>query len=114
MKLIGVVRPSSVRRRRVISQIYYTTGSLIKAKVDPMLKRANYEKQLVMLEDALSVADMYVNKYLPDVDGDEDYEPSKTISKLETPYFLSPVSFFIRRRQYGTFVSASCRAFVPK
>lgn len=37
-----------------------------------MLKRADSVKQLTMLDDALSVADKYVDKYLPDKDPGED------------------------------------------
>lgn len=44
-----------------------------------MLKRADSVKQLTMLDDALSVADKYVDKYLPDKDPGEDVadKPSK-------------------------------------
>lgn len=48
--------------------MYYT----VKAKVEPVLKRADSVKQLSMLDDALSVADKYVDKYLPDKDPAED------------------------------------------
>lgn len=44
----------------------------MKAQVEPVLKRADSVKQLVMLDDALSVADKYVDKYLPDKDPAED------------------------------------------
>lgn len=44
-----------------------------------MLKRADSVKQLTMLDDALSVADKYMDKYLPDKDPGEDVadKPSK-------------------------------------
>lgn len=63
----------------VISQIYFTTKTYVKAKVEPVLKRADSVKQLTMLDDALSVADKYVDKYLPDKDPSEDVadKPSK-------------------------------------
>jgi len=63
----------------VVSQIYFTTKTFVKAKVEPVLKRADSVKQLTMLDDALSVADKYVDKYLPDKDPSEDDKPSKRI-----------------------------------
>lgn len=44
-----------------------------------MLKRADSVKQLTMLDDALNMADKYVDKYLPDKDPGEDVtdKPSK-------------------------------------
>ncbi|XP_060880920.1 lipid storage droplets surface-binding protein 1 isoform X2 [Metopolophium dirhodum] len=53
-------------------EIYFTTKTFVKAKVEPVLKRADSVKQLSMLDDALSVADKYVDKYLPDKDPGED------------------------------------------
>lgn len=53
-------------------EIYFTTKTFVKAKVEPVLKRADSLKQLSMLDDALSVADKYVDKYLPDKDPGED------------------------------------------
>lgn len=48
--------------------------------MEPVLKRADSAKQFVMLDDALKVADKYVDKYLPDKDPpNEDEKPSKQI-----------------------------------
>lgn len=68
---------------RRFPQIYITTKTFVKAKVEPVLKRADSVKQLTMLDDALSVADKYVDKYLPDKDPSEDDKPSKQIWKYD-------------------------------
>ncbi|KAE9527567.1 hypothetical protein AGLY_012847 [Aphis glycines] len=68
-------------------EIYFTTKTYVKAKVEPVLKRADSVKQLTMLDDALSVADKYVDKYLPDKDPGEDVADK-------------PIPIYIQFRQY--------------
>lgn len=68
-----------------------------------MLKRADSVKQLTMLDDALSVAEKYVDKYLPDKDPGEDVadKPSKDFFYLKMYYKRSP----------GDLVFDQCSAF---
>ncbi|XP_015375606.1 PREDICTED: lipid storage droplets surface-binding protein 1 [Diuraphis noxia] len=81
-------------------EIYFTTKTFVKAKVEPVLKRADSVKQLTMLDDALSVADKYVDKYLPDKDPGEDVadkpstEPSSQAVKT-----IRHVNHFSRKLQ---------------
>ncbi|CAI6369042.1 unnamed protein product [Macrosiphum euphorbiae] len=81
-------------------EIYFTTKTFVKAKVEPVLKRADSVKQLSMLDDALSVADKYVDKYLPDKDPGEDVadkpstEPSSQAVKT-----IRHVNHFSRKLQ---------------
>lgn len=81
-------------------EIYFTTKTYVKAKVEPVLKRADSVKQLTMLDDALSVADKYVDKYLPDKDPGEDVpdkpstEPSSQAVKT-----IRHVNHFSRKLQ---------------
>ncbi|XP_025209070.1 lipid storage droplets surface-binding protein 1 isoform X2 [Melanaphis sacchari] len=81
-------------------EIYFTTKTFVKAKVEPVLNRADSVKQLTMLDDALSVADKYVDKYLPDKDPGEDVadkpstEPSSQAVKT-----IRHVNHFSRKLQ---------------
>lgn len=81
-------------------EIYFSTKTFVKAKVEPVLKRADSVKQLTMLDDALSVADKYVDKYLPDKDPGEDVadkpstEPSSQAVKT-----IRHVNHFSRKLQ---------------
>lgn len=73
MKFCNCLRPS------IVLQIYFTTKTYIKDKVEPVLKRADSVTHLALLDNALSMADQYVDKYLPDKDASEDVadKPSK-------------------------------------
>ncbi|KAL4149603.1 hypothetical protein QTP88_003509 [Uroleucon formosanum] len=81
-------------------EIYFTTKTFVKTKVEPVLKRADSVKQLTMLDDALSVAEKYVDKYLPDKDPGEDVadkpstEPSSQAVKT-----IRHVNHFSRKLQ---------------
>lgn len=77
-------------------EMYYT----VKAKVEPVLKRADSVKQLSMLDDALSVADKYVDKYLPDKDPAEDVtdKPAKETSS-QAVKTIRHVNHFSRKLQ---------------
>ncbi|XP_025412300.1 lipid storage droplets surface-binding protein 1 [Sipha flava] len=81
-------------------EIYFTTKTFVKAKVEPVLKRADSVKQLTMLDDALSVADKYVDKYLPDKDPGEDV-PDKTSVEpsSQTVKTIRHVNHFSRKLQ---------------
>lgn len=80
-------------------EIYFTTKTFVKAKVEPVLKRADSVKQLTMLDDALSVADKYVDKYLPDKDPSEDDKPTGTEPSSQTVKTIRHVNHFSRKLQ---------------
>jgi len=63
-----------------------------------VLKRADSVKQLTMLDDALSVADKYVDKYLPDKDPNEDDKPS-TETSSQAVKTIRHVNHFSRKLQ---------------
>jgi len=80
-------------------EIYFTTKTFVKAKVEPVLKRADSVKQLTMLDDALSVADKYVDKYLPDKDPNEDDKPTGTEPSSQAVKTIRHVNHFSRKLQ---------------
>ncbi|VVC42496.1 Hypothetical protein CINCED_3A005291 [Cinara cedri] len=81
-------------------EIYFTTKTFVKAKVEPVLKRADSVKQLAMLDDALSVADKYVDKYLPDKDPAEDVaDKPSTETFSQTVKTIRHVNHFSRKLQ---------------
>jgi perilipin-2 len=79
-------------------EIYFTTKTYVKAKVEPVLKRADSVKQLTMLDDALSVADKYVDKYLPDKDPMEDDKPKTSSQAVKTIRHVNHFSRKLQRR----------------
>jgi len=81
-------------------EIYFTTKTYVKAKVEPVLKRADSVKQLTMLDDALSVADKYVDKYLPDKDPGEDVaDKPSTETSSQAVKTIRHVNHFSRKLQ---------------
>nr|AKM28428.1 lipid storage droplets surface-binding protein [Aphis gossypii] len=83
-------------------EIYFTTKTYVKAKVEPVLKRADSVKQLTMLDDALSVADKYVDKYLPDKDPGEDVQETtkpSTETSSQAVKTIRHVNHFSRKLQ---------------
>ncbi|XP_050428274.1 lipid storage droplets surface-binding protein 1-like isoform X2 [Adelges cooleyi] len=81
-------------------EIYYSTKTYVKDKVAPVLKRADSVKQLSMLDDALSVADKYVDKYLPDQDSNEDAteNPKPSSQAVKTIRHVNRFSRKLQRR----------------
>lgn len=81
-------------------EIYFTTKTYVKAKVEPVQKRADSVKQLTMLDDALSVADKYVDKYLPDKDPGEDVaDKPSTETSSQAVKTIRHVNHFSRKLQ---------------